>query len=310
MYWDYDGLWQKAKLYAQRAMASDRDDSMFPFWATLSLEFLARATLSKVNPCLLADPKEGSNMLYACGFASTNQPVSINAKTVFLRCQRIVSNFTQVEYDFSMALVQRRNEELHTASAAFEDFPTRLWLAKFFRVCHLLLAAQGRSLEDVFGPVESRAAREMIDADEKRVKKQALDLISAATKVFEAKQKENLPTERKEFLTWFAQKAPRWSKLATCPACGEQCLTVGEHVRSSEPRLEENEIIQEVSVLPTQMWCPFCLLQLGTHALLHGADLGGQYSITETRDPVEFHGIEIEDYLDPTHHYEEEYGND
>jgi Site-specific recombinase XerD len=29
---------------------------------------LARATLSKINPCLLADPTEGDNLLYACGF--------------------------------------------------------------------------------------------------------------------------------------------------------------------------------------------------------------------------------------------------
>ncbi len=258
MYWDYDGLWQKAKLYAQRAMDSDRSNSMFPFWATLALEFLARATLSKVNPCLLADPKEGSNNLYACGFASPNPPVSINAKTVFLRCQKIVSNFTQDEFDFSMSLVQRRNEELHTSSTAFEDFPTRLWLAKYFRVCNLLLTAQHHTLEDLFGVGEARAAREMVEAEEKRVKKEALDMISAAKKLYEAKQKDDLPKQRKEFQAWFKQKAPHLSKLALCPACGENCLLVGEHIRSSEVRLEEYEIMQEIFVLPTQLWCAFC----------------------------------------------------
>src|SRR5438270_7047263 len=132
MYWDYDGLWQKAKVYAGRAFSSDRSGAMFPFWATLCLEFLARATLSRINPCLLADPTEGDNILYACGFSSSKAPISIKAKTVFLRCQRVVSNFTAEEFSFCMSLIQRRNEELHTASPAFEDFPTGLWLARFF----------------------------------------------------------------------------------------------------------------------------------------------------------------------------------
>jgi hypothetical protein len=310
MYWDYDGLWQKAKLYAQRAMTLDREDSMFPFWATLSLEFLARATLAGVNPCLLADPRDGANLLYACGFPSPNPPVSVNAKTVLVRCQRIVPNFTQDEFDFSMSLVQRRNEELHTASAAFDDFPTRLWLAKYFRVSSLLLTAQGHTLEDLFGAHEARAAQAMVEAEEKRVKKEALGMISAAKKAYDAKQKDDFPKQRKEFQTWFAQKGPHLSKLTACPACGEQCLIVGEHVRSSEPRLEENEIVQEISVLPTQLWCAFCGLHFDSHALLHGADLGGQYSITETRDPVEFHGIELSEYFDPADYYEPEYGND
>ena len=310
MYWDYDGLWQKAKLYAQRAMAEDREEAMFPFWATLSLEFLARATLSRINPCLLADPREGSNLLYACGFPSTNPPVSINAKTVFLRCQRIVSNFTKDEYDFSMSLIQRRNEELHTASPAFEDFSTRLWLAKFFKICGLLLCSQGHSLEDLFGSREARAAQEMIGAEEKRVKTEALDLISAAKKSFQAKGKGELSKLRKDIEAWYAQRGPRLSKRISCPACDEKCLLIGEAIRSSEPRLQEHEIIQEVFVLPTKLWCPFCGLKLEGHTLLHGADMGGQFSIVETHDPVEFHGIEVSEYFDPADYYEPDYGND
>ncbi len=58
-YWSHDGLWAKAVIYAQRATDEDRDGPLFPLWATLALEFVARACLAKVHPALLADPREG-----------------------------------------------------------------------------------------------------------------------------------------------------------------------------------------------------------------------------------------------------------
>lgn len=310
MYWDYDGLWQKAKLYASRALAADRNDAAFPFWSTLALEFLARATLSLVNPCLLADPQEGDNLLYACGFASGKAPVSIKAKTVFLRCQRIVENFTEQEYRFCMGLVQRRNEELHTAAPAFEDFPTNLWLAKFFRICELLLSSQKKSLRDLFGDAEATAADAMIKADSEQAKKEAFDLIAAAKKAFAAQIPQDSARNSVSLEEWFAKNAPRFSKLGTCPACGEKCLIRGEKVRSFEPQLQGTDIVQETSVLPTNLRCPFCKLELGTHALLHGAELGGQYTVKDYHDPVAFHGIDPAEYFDPRDYYEPEYGND
>jgi len=53
--WEYDKLWQKAKVYIQKAFEEDREGEMFPFWATIALEFVARTTLAKVHPVLLAD---------------------------------------------------------------------------------------------------------------------------------------------------------------------------------------------------------------------------------------------------------------
>jgi transcription elongation factor Elf1 len=310
VHWDHEGLWQKAKLYAHHATASEREGSMFPFWATLSLEFLARATLSSINPCLLADPTEGDNLLYACGFPSNRPPVSIKAKTVFLRCQRLVPNFTEEEFKFCMSLVQRRNEELHTSAPAFEDFPTKAWLARFFRVCSLLLAAQRFSLADLFGETEARAASEMVNADEKQNKKEALDLISAASKSFKSKAQDDVSKLKIEFLSWFKEHKPKLSLLAACPACGEKCLLFGERIGSSEPRLEDDKIVQETAVLPTKLRCPFCGLRLESHALLHGAELGGQYSVKECPDPVKFHGIDPLDYFDPADYYDADYNNE
>jgi hypothetical protein len=165
-------------------------------------------------------------------------------------------------------------------------------------------------LLNYFGDTEAAGARAMIEADERQNKKEALDMISAAKKAFAEKNKDELPKDREEFNTWLANKPPRLSKLAICPACGEQCLLTGEKIASGEPRLEENEIVQETFVLPTRLACPFCRLRLESHASLHGADLGGQYSVKEYHDPVKFHGIDPTEYFDPADYFEPDYGND
>lgn len=47
-----------------------------------------------------------------------------------------------------------------------------------------------------------------------------------------------------------------------------------------------------------------CGLILDSHAVLYGAELGGQYAVTEEHDPVEFHKIDSAEYFEP------DYGND
>src|SRR5216683_2232227 len=186
MTWSYAELLAKAKVYVERAMAEDREGPLFPFWAALGLELMARATLARVHPALLADPTDGSNLMYAFGYPTTGRPKSIPAKTLFLRCQTVVPNFTKSEFDSCMSLVERRNEELHTGAPAFDDFPTSLWLADFFRVTALMLDAQKLKLTDLFSGDDAKAAEKMMAKAEKdeigRVKK----LVAAAVTVFEA----------------------------------------------------------------------------------------------------------------------------
>jgi hypothetical protein len=188
MMWSFDSLWQKSKLYMQRALAAEREGPLFPFWATLALEFLGRATLAQIHPTLLADPGDqaGDNLFYACGHTSPKQPRSIMAKTVFLRCQRVVADFTNNEGEFCLALIDWRNRELHTGDAAFEDSGTQFWLADFYRIAKLLLNGMGKTLSDFVGAGEAGAAEEMILAVEGKAKKAALDAIAAAKRAFEA----------------------------------------------------------------------------------------------------------------------------
>lgn len=131
--WSYDSLLAKSKLYMGRALSANRESAMFPFWSSLALEFIGRATLAKIHPVLIADPREGSNILHAFGFRpSKASPKTIGAKTIFLRLQKIVPEFTTKEESFCHSMVEKRNEELHTGTPAFENYNTSNWLPHYY----------------------------------------------------------------------------------------------------------------------------------------------------------------------------------
>jgi hypothetical protein len=306
MDWAFDGFWQKAKLYADHALKVDQNSPLFPFWATLSLEFLGRACLARIHPSLLADPRDDTadNLLYACGLPSPKYPKSIVAKTVFLRCERVVPGFTKKEMDICLSLIDRRNRELHTGAAAFEDFPTELWLANYYRVTGLLLTFVEKDLADMFGEAEAQAAEEMISAAEAQIKKQVFDAVAAVKNEFKKLNPEMQAERRQAGSVRAAQLKKFWGRLIACPGCSAQSLVTGKTIRSTEPRLEDGLILQDHVVLPTQLECFSCGLTLDDHAKLHALEIGGEYTATEEHDPVEFHHIDPADYFEP------DYGND
>ena len=82
--WDYESIYNKAKYFVRKGLDHEEPESTeIPLWCILSLELLARATLSRINPALLADPRDGNNILSALGFPGKTAPVSVPAKTVF-----------------------------------------------------------------------------------------------------------------------------------------------------------------------------------------------------------------------------------
>src|ERR1700678_1100528 len=58
MDWSSESLYNKSKLFAERAHNEPVDSALFGFWMSLAVEMLGRAALAYVHPALLADPKE------------------------------------------------------------------------------------------------------------------------------------------------------------------------------------------------------------------------------------------------------------
>jgi len=296
-----DALWQKAKLYARRAIAAAPGDPTFGLWATFALEFLARSSIASVHPVLVADPTEPQYLLYAFGYRTDRAPRSIPAKAVFARCEAMIPAFTDAERKFSMGLVERRNAELHSGEPAFHDHPSSDWLAEYYRTCDILLGFQGRGLGHLIGADDAKTARRLIRAAESNVKGKVLSEIARRCAAFE----ELDPGVQSDLRAEAALKARAnllgrgLSQRIHCPACTSFGATWGQRVRSGEPIAEEDIVVIRTVVLPTGFACYACELRLNSHAQLHFAGIGDQFTVNEYTEPSDFYGLyqpEPEDY--------------
>ncbi|SFI13961.1 hypothetical protein [Halpernia frigidisoli] len=303
--WTYEKLWLKAKVYISKALSEDRESEMFPFFSAIALEFIARATLAKVHPVLLADPREGENILYVFGFQKKPLyiPISVPTKTVLERCEVIVPNFTENEKTFCKEITIKRNEELHSGNLGFDNFPTKIWLSKYYKTLKILLEFQEKTLLDFLGSDEADAAEEMIAEREANLEKTIKDRISRHKKSFKALSIE-IQTEKisnSERDKWFGSRVYRKDEI--CPSCGNNGILTGKLISISEGKASDSDITQNLNILPTYFICLCCDLQLTNHQELDSIELGGQYKIEEIFDPREYFEIEnIEPDFD--------YGND
>lgn len=49
----------EGKNHIDKALLQDGESEMFPFFAAIALEFIARAIAANLHPALLAEPKDG-----------------------------------------------------------------------------------------------------------------------------------------------------------------------------------------------------------------------------------------------------------
>src|SRR5690348_11746863 len=108
MDWASEALYNKAKVFAERAHDQPIDSALFAFWMSLTIEMLARAALAKIHPALLADPREPENIQYVFGITPKTPPKSIHAKTVFARCSVFVDGFTDRMSGHCLIMADRR----------------------------------------------------------------------------------------------------------------------------------------------------------------------------------------------------------
>ncbi len=287
--------------FFQYAFNTPRDDATFGLWCSLGLELLARATLASVSPTLLAQPdKEQKNLLHVVHKESELQlPKSIATTLVFDLCKRMFPVFSEEDRKVALALLNRRNAELHSGAAAFEEYRSSQWLTGFYHACRSLTTVLEESLKDLFGEQEAKFAEEMLAENRENVKKEVLSAIATHKKVFEAKQPDEQKAAKLEAEKLGQELSTKRHHRVTCPACGCTATIQGrpfgkEHVTHDE----SGEIVVRQAVSPTEFSCPACGLKLTTYAQLETAGLGDHYTRKTTYSAVEYYGLIDPDDLD------------
>lgn len=308
MSWERDPLWAKARLFFERAFNESRDDPAFGLWCSLGLELLARAALASVSPTLLAEPdNDHKHLLHALGRGSDRVPrKSISTAQVFALCRQLFgASFTEDDFKAAMALVNRRNEELHTGAAAFAEYQPREWLPGFYRVSRNLAEAIGETLDNLFGNEEAEVAQDTLAENENDTRQRVKSAIAAYARVFREKSEVERQAAAERAEKQGAELAYQRHHRVTCPACKCIATVQGKTFGKEHTTHEEDTIKVRQAVYPTSFSCSACGLQLTGYTELNTAGLGGHYTRTMAYTPEEYYGLINPDDFDPTPYIEE-----
>jgi hypothetical protein len=305
MSWDRDPLWAKARLFFQNAFNTRRDDPQFGLLCSFGLELLARSAVASVSPVLLALPdNEHKNLLHVVHKESQLPfPQSISVTLVFKLCKRMFADFSEDDNTIALALLNRRNAELHSGAAAFEEYKSSQWLAGFYHACRSLTAVLKVSLTDLFGEQEAKLAEEMLAENRDNIKREVLSAIAAHKRVFDAKQPAEQEAAKLEAEELGQTLSTQRHHRVKCPACGCTATVQGRLFGKEHVTHEENgDIIVRQAVIPTDFSCIACGLKLLSYAQLETAGLGDHYTRKTTYSPEEYYGLinpdDIDEYLE------------
>lgn len=299
MSWERDPLWAKARLFFGRAFNTQRDDPAFGLWCSLGLELLARAALASVSPLLLArhDPAQ-KNLLHVV-HKEIASPQSISANLVFNLCSQIFPAFSKEDCKVALALLNRRNEELHSGAAAFDEYRPSHWLAGFYHACKSLTTVLKETLADLFGEDEAEFAERLLAENRDNLKGEVLSAIAAHKKVFSTKEPDEQKAAKAQAEELARELSTRRHHGVVCPACGCTATLQGrpfgkEHLTHEE----DGVIVVRQAVSPTEFSCSACGLKIATNAALETAGLGDHYTRMTTCSPEDYYGLIDPDDLD------------
>lgn len=306
MRWSWEALYGKAQRRWQVAQGFLPTDPEYAFQLSLCMEFLGRAALAKKSPALLADPQAGGgdSLIEALGLGTAELPRSIQAKTVWLRCERLVTGFSPDDRKFCESLAEKRNEEIHSGEAAYVNYSADSWQPRFFRASKILLASLERSLDDAFGPEPAAAAEAMIVGLGEDVAAAVAAAIATARGTWEALDDDTckLLRERNSVIPLRHES----EDTRVCPSCGERGVIGGLKSHISTPTFDDDTITVTRTFTPTRFACRCCQLKLAGHAQMKAAGLGMPYTEVDKTDVVEHYAERFEEHFDEG----PDYGND
>lgn len=296
MSWQRDSLWAKARLFFEYAVEHDRDDPRFGLWCALGLELLAKAAVSSVSPTLLAEPdRDHRHLLHALGRGDPKVgPQSLGGTQVFRLCETLFPDTFNAECGrAAVALLNRRNAELHSGESAFVDYTTQHWIAGFYAGCKALVAPLGETLQALLGEEEATEAEHVLATAEKAVLGRVKERIARYRTVFHDRdeaEKQGATSKAAEAAELLAHK--RHHKV-DCPACSSTALLQGDALGGSRVSHDEDqaEIVVRQAVAPRNFACSACGLKLDGYAELAAAGLGNQYTRTTRYTPEEYYEL-------------------
>jgi hypothetical protein len=292
-----EGLLGKSKVYIQRAfrskMASDFDE--YQFWSSLALELLGKAALSSIHPSFVADPNHPESLFAASGIHIGTDIKTITAHTLYTRLGRLSKYFDTKVKEFCDNITLRRNSELHSGEAPFQQMRLDAWEGRYWHAAQIILDIMKSSLEEWLGADQARAPRELVNEAAAAAVQAAKGRIQQAKEHFEKRQAKDRKRAITESRTKSAYHYPKLFRLVgdhewdvECPACTGRAFLAG--VTYSEEVLDtvsgEEGWEEEVEKVygAEELRCPVCDLHLDSREEIEAAGVEPDRAEIETRE--------------------------
>ena len=296
--WSFDALFMKAERYAEEMHEQNPSDWQFGFWSALTLEFLLRASVAKISPCLLADPKDWSNVLYATGMTPNVKkfiPHSVGIGVLLPHVENTFPSFTTEMKNFCASHIARRNAEFHSGDLPFEKAGTASWLPGFYLTCECLLTIVESSLGDFFGSEVEASAIEHIAAKKDDAAQQVKQSISARRTIWEEKteaEREGLQQKSSASMTRY------YGHRVACPSCECEAVLHGSPSGPVTRSVDEDCIVERQPMLPSLFECVACELTINGYSKLVACGLGDVFTGTSNYEPSEFFATDFERHIE------------
>ena len=269
-----DALHAKSKVYMGRAMARKGEGNLdeYQLWASLALELLGKAALSRKHPCLVVDPVHWPSLFVAAGINITTDVKTITAKTLFERLTHLVPRFDKGVQKFCQDIAERRNAELHSADLPFRTMRLEAWEARYWHAADTILRHIGSSLEDWLGAADAAAPRQLLAEAAAALEASIKLRVQVAKEGFLELRKADrerlyAEAEAREPATQAGLFAHRYDEIwtETCPACGCRAFATGEQTGEDISREPDEYAMWEIverEFVAEEFKCPTCDLAL------------------------------------------------
>jgi hypothetical protein len=309
---EYGALWNKAKVFIDRALVA-RDDGRgeeYHLWAALALELLGKASLSHVHPALIADPTHFPSMLAAVGRQQTADVKSITARTLFSRLRDVVDAFDDRMQRESNGMAERRNADLHSGESPLIGLEDRVWVPAYWRIVKVLVTHQGRTLADLLGGEEAARIDEVVRNNAEVTRQTVLARIARRSVAIDLRYGVATPERAEAAQRAAARPLPvRFGEESgafedgECPACHMKGWLFGTLDHEDLVEVDEgadpewgpmSREVVEITYSTERFLCSECGLVLDGHEELEIAGMPSEFVHEEEHEPD----------------YEPEYGND
>lgn len=292
--WSCDAFHNKAVLYFDKMVNIEKSSFEFGLWALLAFEYIVKASVSNVNPTLLADLKSNDNLLFALGIPVTTPkfvPKTADMNELVKRLEKSIPEFQPDHTKMAIYLTKLRNKELHSSSSVFNEPTDKDWLPKYFQLLDVLLVSYDKQMTDIFPDDFLAFVQTLVTSFKDKQASAVQGLVNSYKTIWNQLNDDEQEEKRK---TAEAEARPSIGHVIKCPSCDCKAILKGKAISEAKVDIEDGEVCEKHEMLPSNLECFACQLKISGHSKLYSIGFGDTFNSSSYYSINEYYPDEYE----------------